>query len=207
MRDELLLTKLPSHFDYPPVMERLSGFKKPRDKLSALVAQGDVIRVKKGIYVLGKNYGRPYSQMVLANLIFGPSYVSGLSALAFWGAIPERTETVLSVTPKRKKLFTTPAGTFEYQYCKLSAYQLGFQLVELSDSNSAFVAGPEKALSDWMATQGNPKSLDHIGLLLSGLRLDANFLTALNFSLLTEIAERYRQKGIDSMVQYLENRK
>ena len=42
---------------------------------------------------------------LLANLIFGPSYISLESALSLHGLIPERVETVTSVTFKKNKMF------------------------------------------------------------------------------------------------------
>ena len=82
-------------FDYTTLVSALSDFRKPRDKITKLLERGTLIRVKKGLYcfneVLRK---RLLSREYLANLIYGPSYVSLEYALAFHGLIPERVETV-----------------------------------------------------------------------------------------------------------------
>jgi len=72
---------------------------RPRDKISDLLKKGTIIRVKKGLYVFGEdNRKKPYSKEILANLIYGPSYISLDYALQYHGLIPERVEAVTSVT-------------------------------------------------------------------------------------------------------------
>ena len=78
---------------------------------------GAIIRVKKGLYIFGEDYRRsPIHRALLANLLFGPSYVSGEYALSHYSFIPEKVTTVTSMTVKRKKIFNTPAGVFSYDH-------------------------------------------------------------------------------------------
>ncbi len=74
----VLLDQAPSEeLDYGFVMNCLKTYKNPRVKLHYILKIGALIRVKKGIYIFGKNFTRhPYSKEVLANMIYGPSYVS-----------------------------------------------------------------------------------------------------------------------------------
>ncbi len=44
------LGNLASELDYLAIMNALSGYKQPRDKLTKLLINGDLIRVKKGIF-------------------------------------------------------------------------------------------------------------------------------------------------------------
>ena len=82
-------------FDYQALMAALPEYANPRDKVTVLLRRGDIIRVKKGFYVFGDELRRrPYSRELLANLIYGPSFVSLDSALSFHGLIPERVEVV-----------------------------------------------------------------------------------------------------------------
>ena len=98
-------------FDYPALMAALSGYANPRDRVTTLLRRGDILRVKKGLYVFGDQLRRrPYSRELLANLVYGPSLVSLDSALSFHGLIPERVEAMTSVTTKRPKAFDTPSG-------------------------------------------------------------------------------------------------
>ena len=64
-------------FDFQSLLDSLQGYARPRDKITGLLRRGDIIRVKKGLYVFGEKYRqRPYSRELLANLIYGPSYIS-----------------------------------------------------------------------------------------------------------------------------------
>ena len=64
-------------FDYQTLLTALREYKRPRDRITRLLSQGTIVRVKKGLYVFGEGERRePAHKGVLANLIFGPSYVS-----------------------------------------------------------------------------------------------------------------------------------
>jgi len=103
-------------FDYQVLLNALAGYRKPRDKITRLLASGAVVRVKKGLYCFGEAFRKePLSREYLANLIYGPSYVSLEYALSHHGLIPERVETVTSMTTRRSRHFDTPFGTFSYR--------------------------------------------------------------------------------------------
>jgi hypothetical protein len=64
-------------FDYQVLMDALTGYRKPRDKITRLLAAGAIVRIKKGLYCFGKLFHKaPISRQYLANLIYGPSYIS-----------------------------------------------------------------------------------------------------------------------------------
>jgi hypothetical protein len=49
-------------FDYNSLKSNLSGYSAPRDKITTLLKAGDIIRVKKRLYVFGPLYARrPFS--------------------------------------------------------------------------------------------------------------------------------------------------
>ena len=135
--------------DYLYLLEFLKGYKNPRDKIKWLLKKGILHRIKKGLYVFGSEYQkRPHSKEVLANLIYGPSYVSMEYALSFYNLIPEWVETVTSVTCKKNRTFQTPVGPFTYQHCPLERYSLGINHEKQSEEHSFLIASPEKALID-----------------------------------------------------------
>src|SRR5579871_4020362 len=106
--------------DYLFMKYILQDYAQPRAKITALLRSKDLIRVKKGLYLLdGKDEDKPFVKETLANLIYGPSYISMEYALAFYGFIPERVEVLTSVTSKKDKLFKTPVGVFNYRYLNL----------------------------------------------------------------------------------------
>ena len=78
-------------FDYQTLMSALGHLASPRAKVTSLLRQGVIIRVKKGLYVFGDTYrNRPFSRELLANWIYGPSYLSLDYALSFHHLVPER---------------------------------------------------------------------------------------------------------------------
>ena len=103
-------------FDYQTLLDALRGYASPRDAITGLLRDRVIIRVKKGLYVFGPAYARrPYSRELLANLIYGPSYVSLDYALQHYGLIPEQVHAVTSLTVSRAKRFQTPIGLFIYR--------------------------------------------------------------------------------------------
>ncbi|KAF0217877.1 MAG: hypothetical protein FD174_3140 [Geobacteraceae bacterium] len=185
-------------FDYQTLLDCLEGYARPRDKITALLRKGVIIRVKKGIYVFGDDYRRrPYSPELLANLIYGPSYVSLEYALYFYGLIPERVEAITSVTCGRSRIFSTPVGVFTYRMIPLEAFRTGMDRVETADERSFLIAIPEKALADKIVSDrgaGGRTQKELYEYLVQDLRLDQSALRAFNSERLAEIAGRYRSR-------------
>jgi len=93
-------------FDYQTLLVARRDYAHPRDKISDLLNKGIIIRVKKGLYVFGDGARQtPYSTEVLANLIYGPSYISLDYALQHYALIPERVDGVTSLTTGRSRKF------------------------------------------------------------------------------------------------------
>ncbi|MDD4202194.1 MAG: hypothetical protein PHQ52_01875 [Candidatus Omnitrophica bacterium] len=142
---------LVEEFDYNFIRSALSDYKNPRVKINDLIKKGEIIRVKKGLYVFGSKLSQqPYSKETLANLIYGPSYISLEYALSFYGLIPERVETLTSVTNKKNKLFHTPVGNFSYRYINPLLYSYGVTLHKIDQRHSILIATKEKAVSDML---------------------------------------------------------
>ena len=199
------LIQFPAEFDYNLLLHVLRDYKKPRDKIRGLIRGKDIIRVKKGLYVLGKDYNKPYNKYVLANLIYGPSYITSQTALAFWNMIPERVELMISMTTKRKKQFETPVGKFSYLYCPKTAFRIGIQLEDAGDEKNFLIASPEKAVCDIAATQTHIASQKKMKEFLELMRLDYSFYENLNFSLLEEIKAGYRRQRLKLLINCLKD--
>ena len=187
-------------FDYQMLLDCLQNYTRPRDKISDLLRKGLVIRVKKGLYIFGDNYRRrPYSREILANLIYGPSYISLEFALHYFGLIPERVEAVTSVTCGRSRKFSTPIGLFSYRMIPLKAFSIGMSRIELEDGRSFLMAVPEKALADKIrADRGTVIQTQRqlYEYLVDNLRIDAAALPGLNAEYLAKIARRYRSRKV-----------
>jgi predicted transcriptional regulator of viral defense system len=138
-------------FDYQVAMQRLAGFDAPRNKLAGLSRSGEIVRVKKGLYV---SKGAAVDRWVLAGLIYGSSYVSLEAALSHHGLIPERVDEVTCISTKRPRLFKTPMGRFSYRAVTARVFLAGVALVE-AEGGSYLLASPEKALCDRVALVRN----------------------------------------------------
>lgn len=186
-------------FDYQTLLQVLQHYARPRDKITRLLHKGAIIRVKKGLYVFGEDYRRqPYSRELLANLIYGPSYISLQYALQYYGLIPERVEALTSVTTGRTRKFTTPVGLFTYRMIPLRAFRSGMDRVNNTDGRSFLIAVPEKALADMIRIDRAPirSQKDLQTYLYENLRLDPATLLEMSPRRLTEYAEQYRSKKI-----------
>jgi hypothetical protein len=179
-------------FDYTALMAALSGYAKPHQKITSLLRQGVIVRVKKGLYVFGEDYRqRPYSRELLANLIYGPSFISLDYALSYHGLIPERVEQVTSVTSKRGRKFDTPVGTFVYRPVPQGSFHLGMNRIEIGEI-SFLLASPERALAD-KAREDRAVRVRSLGevetYLFSDLRVDRSAFLEMDLESFREIAE------------------
>ena len=182
-------------FDYQTLVAALRDYSRPRDRITDLLAKGVIVRVRKGLYVFGDEHRlRPFSRGLLANLVHGPSYVSLEWALHHHGLIPERAETVTSVTTKRSRLFETPVGTFSYRGIPVAAFRVGMDRVEIDGDRPFLIATPEKALADLVAGDRRLTVRSRKGLrdyLIEDLRVDPGALRALDSDRMAEAAAAY----------------
>ncbi len=187
-------------FDYQTLLDALSGYSQPRSKISALLRDKVIVRVKKGLYVYGETERRtPLCPELLANLVYGPSYVSLEYALGWHGMIPERVETVTSVTTGRGREFDTPVGRFTYRGIPMAVFPVGVNQVETGDGRAFLMASPEKALADALVSDrgGRIASRREMATLLAeSLRIDESRLRELDPHILGMIADRYGSRKV-----------
>ncbi|MHB8973803.1 MAG: type IV toxin-antitoxin system AbiEi family antitoxin domain-containing protein [Pirellulaceae bacterium] len=192
-------------FDYQQLTASLSHMSKPRDKIHKLLGNGDIVRIRKGLYAFGRLYRRdPLSREVLANLIYGPSYISLDYALSYHGLIPERVSTVTSVALGRSRKFDTPAGTFTYQSLSLPCYAVGAELLE-SPAGCFLMACAEKALADKVWTDkrfSGTRQSDFRPYLVEDLRID---LAHLDRSRFQRIQQAYGSRKIGNLFRFLDS--
>jgi hypothetical protein len=180
-------------FNYTYLMDHLQGYANPRGKITRMLRAREIIRVKKGLYVFGEEYrNTSINRAILANLIYGPSYVSGLYALAKHELIPERVETVTSMTTQRNTLFSNEFGRFEYLYLNNQRYTVGVDWRKVGEHERCLFASPEKALADIIAGETDLTKADKLTeFLLENLRIDEELLIELNIGRLAKIAAVY----------------
>ena len=195
--------------DYPFLLSALAHYAQPRDKISSWLKSGDLIRVKKGLYVFGQSASiMPYSQEILANLIYGPSAISLISALSLHGLIPERVSIITSITPKRNKKFATPVGEFIYYYLPPQKYAIGIELLSSTSNAPYLIATPEKALCDQISLIDRSIKLESLkeiqSYLFHDLRIDEIALKKLRVQHLREINKIYQDDKIKTLIHFIE---
>lgn len=193
-------------FDYQLAMDRLRGFRAPRDKLGALCRRGDVVRVKKGLYIPGWRRGQemPVDPLVLSGLVYGPSYVSLETALSWYGLIPERVEEITCMGLKKAKLFQTPAGRFSYHPVNERVFSFGVRL-ESTKGGTFFLAEPEKALCDRIALVSELAAVREVAAVIyEDLRIEEEAIRSLRLPVVTEIAARYGRRNVSVFQRWLE---
>lgn len=163
--------------DYQALMAQMQGYSHPRRKLKEMQKKGYLLRLKKGFYVLTRELiDKDYSVQIIANTLYGPSYLSLEYALAYYALIPERVDTITSVTSQKNKGFETPLGLFTYRHLSSALYPIGVMLHRTADERSYLMATPEKALMDIFTLKFDkadlPSSMDIRQALEEDLRID-----------------------------------
>lgn len=173
----------------------------PHDLIARMCKKGELIRLKNGFFVIAdkiKEAPVPYEQ--IANLLYGPSYLSYEWALSYYRMIPEGVYVVTSACAVQTKSYATALGTFEYNFLSHSRYAIGITQKENSAGNF-LIATPEKALADLVHKKSKRlSSKDLLIDLVEGRRIDEEVLKNLDKAHLTEIAESYRSTAIYSLL-------
>jgi predicted transcriptional regulator of viral defense system len=120
---------------------------------------------------------------LIANHLYGPSYVSLDSALFQWGLIPERVFEISSVTPKISKRFMAQNVVYSFTHLPIAYYPLGIQSLPLTENQTVLIASPEKALCDKVITTSgvNLRSKNQaMAFLVEDLRIEKDQLRELN---------------------------
>jgi hypothetical protein len=192
--------------DYQQLVACLTDYAKPRDRISAFLADGSLVRVRKGLYVFGERYRRTLvCREVLASLIYGPSYISLDYALSIHGLIPERVTEVTCMTAAEKRRFTTPFGVFSYRPLSLRRYAPGIDWAGEGEARY-LLASPEKALVDkvWADARFRPiKQQDLEPYLFADLRVEEDRLAALDHGRIEAIAQAYASRKVTMLARYL----
>ncbi len=168
---------------------------------------GDVIRLKRGLYVVSQEIThKPLSQELIANQLYSPSYISCLSALRFYGLTPEAVYQTQSMTIKHTRTFETPIGVFAYSNVAREVFPVG--VTNITRNGYSFViATPEKALCDLIAVspQVNLRYLpDAQRYLEEDIRLDMDAFHKMNPDIFREYAHVGKKKtSIQTLIKLL----
>ena len=184
--------------DYGALRSLLSGYNFPQNKIANLEREGKIIRLKRGLYVVSPDISKQLiSVELIANHLYGPSYVSMESALRYYGLIPEQVHTVRSITVNRAKRFENTTGSFEYITVGKEYYPIGIRQ-QANDKYAFLIASPEKALCDLITATPYLKfqSAKAVATYLEyDLRFDMSALQNMDVTIVEQCAATGKKKG------------
>lgn len=167
----------------------LKGYSRPYDKIMEMVNQGILVQLRRGLYMTSSLVS-PFTPepFLIANHLYGPSYISLDSALFHWGLIPERVFEISSVTPRMSKKIMVQNVVYSYTHLPIAYSPLGIQSISLTKTQSVLIASPEKALCDKVITTSgiNLRSRQQaLAFLVEDLRIEKDQLRELNTTEMT----------------------
>ena len=177
-------------------------------KVAGLEKEGRIIRLKRGLYVVSpQESGVLLSLHLIGNMLYGPSYVSMLTALREYGLIPERVEVVQSMTTHLTVSFENKVGRFEYLHCAKEYYPIGITQRQ-EEGITYLIARPEKALCDYIiSTPRLPLRFikDTYVFLEEDLRLDMDAFMEMDVNIFKQCAAvSKKQQAINNIIKILE---
>lgn len=190
-------------FDYQLLLSHLKEVKAPRTKIGRLLKKGDIIRIKKGLYVFGEPWRKSsISLEIAANLVYGPSCISFEYALFRYGMLSERATVVTSLTCGKPKEFKTPIGIFRYHAISMEKFAVGIEYREIPNEGGYFIASREKALADLVYRIRKILSIEELKFyLFVEMRISEEIFRSLNRDHLKEIADIYKSKNVENLLQ------
>ena len=179
------------------IHQSLSDLTDQRGKIARMLESGELISLRRGLYA-GRHDLDP---LCLAGSIYGPSYISYETALAWHGMIPDGVTEILSATVRRAATFSNDYGRFRYFKIPKAVYPLGIQ--RIVDAELPFlIASPTKALADGIAREAEFRSMASVGRWMKEMRVDVG--TGLNREELRESAQFYGRPAVRWLMLYAE---
>ena len=167
----------------------LRGYSRPYDKIMEMVNQGILVQLRRGLYMTSSLVSPITPEpFLIANHLYGPSYISLDSALFHWGLIPEQVFEISCVTPKISKKIMVQNAVYSYTHLPIAYYPVGVQSISLTKTQTVLIASPEKALCDKVITTAgiNLRSKQQaMAFLVEDLRIDKDQLRELNTTEMT----------------------
>jgi hypothetical protein len=194
--------------DYALLSSIFSDYKYPRNKIANLEIEGKLIRLKRSLYVVSPDVsGKFLSTELIANHIYGPSYISMESALRYYGLIPESVRMVRSMTTKRSRIFENSISRFDYINCSEVYYPIGINQ-KIGDDYSFLIASPEKALCDLIAytPKVRPRFINAMLLYLEeDIRLNIEAFYKMDVDIFRQCAEVSKKKNdLNNLIKLLQ---
>ncbi len=177
-------------FDVNQVRMLQPGF--DRNALTRWMASNYIVQLKNRLYAFKEWTKLPGTDLIVANLMYRPSYVSLYSALSHYGMIPEYIAHTTSVTTLKTASFSNDMGNFDYRHIKPDLFW-GYHMVDSINQRKILIALPEKALLDLLYLTPSLKNGDD----MLHLRLDEDYMTNdFNLELAQLFLERFNNQAL-----------
>jgi hypothetical protein len=180
--------------------------------LKRALKSGEVIRVHRGLYCLAAKYlRRKPDPLVLAQRIYGPSYISLETALSYHEWIPEAVYAITSASMDRSREFSTPLGHFSFTRIPQKVFYTEVTRIEKdggSKSEQGFhinesflMASPLKALADYVYAH----RLDWVSAnpVIESLRVDESSLSGVKVETLDRLLDNYSSPRVRRFLEGL----
>jgi len=203
MTQQIPYKELMALVNVPVGMEVLQSmykdYQSPNMHISMLEKKGLLIRLKRGLYVVSPEISdKELSVGLIANHLYGPSYVSLHWALRFYGLIPERIDTVTSITTRHTREFENSLGRFTYRGVSQEYFPIGIKSQE--DAGLHFLlASPEKALCNMLMQEKHvpDQSISRLEVFFEeDMRIDLDDLRQMDGSIISQCIEAGKKKQI-----------
>ncbi len=163
--------------------------------LKRALAAGEVVRIHRGLYCLAAKYlPQKADPLVLAQRIFGPSYISLETALSVHGWIPEAVYAVTSASLERSREFDTPLGRFSFTRIPQETFYAEVSRVQKESGESFLLASPLKALADYVYV--HKRDWNSAGPVIESLRVDEALLGGIEAAALDQLAANYSSRRV-----------
>ena len=176
-----------------------SGYQSPNMHIAMLEKKGVLVRLKRGLYVVSPDIsGKELSIGLIANHLYGPSYVSLHWALSWYGLIPERVYTMTSVTTRHTRMFENAMGRFTYRGVSKDYFPIGITGRE-EEGVHYLMATPEKALCDMLMQEKHvpDQSVSSLGIFFEeDMRIDVDDIRQMDRTIIRQCMEAGNKKQI-----------
>lgn len=189
-------------YDYSALKNKYSEYSNLNQKLSIETKKGKLIRIRRGLYSDNLKEDAP----IIANVCYGPSYISFEYALYHYGLIPEFVSMYTSAcyNKKNNKSYITQNVTFEYRSIPNDAFPYGIMYEKNEMGLRYKIASKEKALCDILYSKYPVRSIKDLKILLfEDLRIDENEFYKLDFNYIIELAPLYHSNSLNTLAKYV----
>lgn len=158
------------------------------------LGKGEILQIRRGLYCLAPRFRKkPVSVYAVAQRVYGPSYVSLETALAFHGWIPEAVHACTCASYGNARDFDTPVGPFVYRRIPQRVFYADVERHVDTDGNVFLMASPAKALTDYVYVHRVDWAIDDAS---ASLRIEPEDLAAVTAEELDALIDNYASRRV-----------